>query len=94
MHITYSREVPFGKMTAEFVSDVIRLRQMAGRLKTVMDQITAGGVTPANLETGDGAANFGVPAGSGAAFYSDIVSIKSGLDAISASILGDLDLGE
>lgn len=94
-HITYDRTKPFGQITAEFVNAVIGARASAARIKSVMDQITAGGTTPANLETGnpEGAANFGVPIGRGVDFYNAVVSIKSGLDAIAATTLGDLDLG-
>ena len=92
-HISYDRSKPFGIITAEFVDSVIKARNDAARIKTVMDEISAGGATPSLLETGDGAANFGVPSGKGGAFYDAIVSIKSGLDAIAATTLADVDLG-
>ena len=94
-HITYDRSKPFGILTAELVDSVIQCRNNAARIKTVMDEISAGGATLTNLETGnaEGAANFGVIATRGADFYNAIVSIKAGLDAIAATTLGDVDLG-
>jgi hypothetical protein len=96
-HITYDRNKPAGKLTAELVDFTINARELADRVKVIADQITGGGVTPVNLETGnaEGAANFGVPVGQGANFYTALTNVRAGLNAIAggAAGLGDLDLG-
>ena len=93
-HIAYNRSTPYGAKTSTAIARLIAIRQDIDRIKLTMDSLTAGGVTLTNLEIGDGAANFGVPAGQGATFYNDIVSIKSGLAAIAAATIADMDLGE
>ena len=51
-HISYNQGTPFGNITANMIRHVQAAQQSAARIKTVMDEITAGGTVPSNLEAG------------------------------------------
>lgn len=91
--IAYNRNTPFGALTSSVISRLVQLQFDVSHLMNVANSITGGGVTPANLETGNGAVTFGVPAGLGATFYADMQSLQAGLDAISTATISDMDLG-
>jgi hypothetical protein len=74
---------------AELVADALELQKKAARVMGWANQITGGGVTPANLET----TGFGFPADSGASVYAALQSIKAGADAINVLTLNSLDQG-
>lgn len=63
-------------------------QETLARTKSVMDDITAGGTVPANLESNT---LFSVSAGQGANFYNAIVSIISAIGSLQA--ITDLDQG-
>ena len=92
-HIAYNNRLPFGTLTASVITRLISTRQDVDRLINVANSLTNGGANPELLESGDGQAAFGIPAGQGATFYGFLQSIQSGLNAISASTIADLDLG-
>ncbi len=87
--ITYSRTTIFGAITADAINDIIKVKATVVRLKAAMDSVSAGGATPANLEGG----NWGVAAGQGSAFYTNLANLNSNLAAITAAVLADVDLG-
>lgn len=74
---------------AELVSDAIKLRESAARVRAWANEITAGGATASNLET----TAYGVPTGAGQEIYDTITSIKSGVDGINGASLASLDQG-
>jgi len=95
-HIMYDRTKPISSRIANVVNSILSDRAELLRIKTALDEMTAGGTVLANLETSgtmDGQSLVGCSVGNGATLYSSIVSIKSGLDSISGATLGDLDLG-
>ena len=94
-HVTSDRTKPFGAMTADLVTAINTARANANRIKAAADAIGAG-ADPTVLEVGhqgDGAANFGVPAGQGAAFYTALGWLHDGLANIASDQLSNLDLG-
>jgi len=58
--------------------------------KAVADQVTAGGVTPANLE---GSAEFGAPAAGGASLYTAIGNLNTNLATVTSASLAALYQG-
>jgi hypothetical protein len=94
-HVIYDPNKPLGIKVANLVQMVDAARAQCASIKAVMDSVSAGGVTPANLETGgtaDGIALFSVASGQGSTFYSNIVSINSSLQAITMAILADMTM--
>lgn len=92
-HIAYNRNTAFGSLASSAVSRLVQLQFDIAHVMNAANSMTAGGATPANLESGDGALNFGVPVGQGANFYGNLQSIKAGLDAIASATIADMDLG-
>jgi hypothetical protein len=88
--IVYDKTSPFGGLFSIDVSALVKATSDMKRIKAVADSLTAGGVTPANLEV-PGCKEFGVAAGQGVAFYADLQNILAGLAAITT--LADLDQG-
>lgn len=64
--------------------------QEALRAKGIADSVTAGGVTQANIE---GSTEFSGAVSQGAVLYSAIVSLNTALQAITPSLLSNLDQG-
>ena len=68
---------------------LIQASQVCARLKAVLDQMSAAGTTPTNLETDTDAL---IPTGKGAAVYTQVAAIQTALSGISTS-LSVLDRG-
>lgn len=80
-----------GQELANAARYTIRALQAINRAKDMAAAISGAGVASQNnLE---GSAEFGAAAGQGATLYSAIVSLQSGLAAISPSLLANLDQG-
>jgi len=101
-HLIYSTTVPNGLKVAKAISNLQSAATDLARETAVMNAITGGGVTPANLETGnpDGLANFAVAVGQGNAFYTAVNNLSVGLNApstgfmaVNAANIANLDLG-
>ena len=97
-NITYNLSTPFGRQTYQAVQAIRKAQSLLQSIKQKADDVTGGGVTPANLEDAAGANLFGVATGQGSAFYSAIQSLDAGLfttpstwTPIQASV--DLDQG-
>lgn len=88
--INYPTTTSGGNLTAQAMSSLIDAQTKINRLVAWMNTVTSGGATGANLETD---ANWQIPAGLGAAFYTHLNDIKAGLTAISALEIADLDPG-
>lgn len=73
-----------GRKLLELTTEIIDVSQRASRLKAIVDQITANGATPANLETPTGEAQ--MPANQGATIYAGIASIKTALDGLAGTV--------
>ncbi len=88
--INYPTTTSGGNLAAQAISSLIDAQTKINRLVAWMNSVTSGGVTGANLETD---ANFQIPAGAGAAFYTHLNDIKAGLAGLSALEIADLDPG-
>ena len=65
-HIDLDRSKAVANIMAQVVADAIKLKQSSVRAVALLNSITAGGATPANVET----IAYGVQTGTGAALYS------------------------
>ena len=86
--VTYSGL--FGSKVQLAVSQIQANKATLVRCKAIADAMTAGGTTPALLE---GSPEFGVSAGGGATFYTDLSALVTAFNAIAAVTLTDLDQG-
>lgn len=68
----------------------ILAKQEIARAKAIADSVTAGGVTPANLE---GTSEFAAAAGQGSALYTAIANLNTNLATATAAQLADVDQG-
>jgi hypothetical protein len=89
-YIAIDRTKLISNQIAELVNQAIEFKQQAARVMAVINSATAGGATPANLESGDG----GVPAGQGATVYAAVHDvIYYNANAMSDTILSSIDRG-
>ena len=88
--ITYNTTTVGGKLVAQAVANVRNARDELNRVVAMMNSMTAGGVTPALLES---SAEFGVAVGQGANFYAAINNMKANTATVSDSAIGDIDNG-
>jgi len=89
-YIAIDRTKLISNEIAELVNQAIEFKQRAARVMSLINSVTAGGATPANLESGDG----GVPAGQGATVYSTVHDvIWYNANAMSDSLMSSLDRG-
>ena len=88
--IAYNATTVGGKMKAEAVDHIRKARDLLTRASALANSITAGGVTPALLES---SAEFGVAAGQGASFYTALNNMKTNAAAISDAAIADVDQG-
>ena len=79
-----------GSHVANATRYIIMAQQELNRAVAIANEMTGGGVTPANLE---GSAEFGVAVGQGATFYTAINNLKTNLATVTAAQLADLDAG-
>jgi hypothetical protein len=94
--ITYSTITVYGMKTANAMNHIRQAMLDIQRIKQAADDITAGGTTPANLETNT---LFSVASGQGANFYTALQSVIAALFATPSSwtpvqSLVDLDPGQ
>ncbi len=75
--VTYDSATVHGALLAEAINDLIEGRAKLTRVKFAADIASGGGVTTTALEGGA----FGAAAGQGASYWSQMVSIKTLLDA-------------
>jgi hypothetical protein len=87
--VPYDTTKQFGAMTAELITGVVNMRELANRIRAKADQMDAGN-TPANIE---GDALFGVASGRGSDFYVALGYVRDGLNSIAADKIADLDQG-
>lgn len=88
--IGYNESSIGGVMIAEAVDKLSELEARLTRIVALMNEITADGVTPANLE---GSTEFGVDVGSGSDFYTAVNNIKTTVNAVTVSTIASLDKG-
>lgn len=93
--ITYSTTSPFGLKVYLAIQSIRGAQATLQRVKQAADAVSAGGATPANLETSP---LFLVSTGQGANFYAALQSIDAALFTTPASwtpvqATVDLDLG-
>jgi prefoldin subunit 5 len=81
--IVFSQPTLVSKKVQIAVSALANTRDSLTRLKSILDQITAGGTQKANLEIDAEAL---VPVGLGATVYDNVVSIKAALDGLAATL--------
>lgn len=81
-NISYSTTSPFGSKVYLAIQAIRGAQATFQRVKQAADSVSAGGTTPANLETSP---LFQVASGQGAAFYTAIQSIDAALFATPAS---------
>ena len=74
--ISYNITSPFGSKVYLAIQAIRGAQATFQRVKQVADDVTGGGVTPANLET---SSLFQVASGQGAAFYAALQSIDAAL---------------
>lgn len=86
--LVFDKTKPFGAIVALSVAALVKATSDLARVKAVADSISAGGVTPALLESSP---EFGIAVGGGATFYADLQNIQAGLAAITC--LPSLDQG-
>jgi hypothetical protein len=87
--LVYDPATPFGKITAENIDRIIRVKQNLGRLVAAMDSARGDPPDYTKLEGGD----FGVAEGQGEAFWNQIVSIKNTVDNVADWWLASVDMG-
>ena len=89
-YIALDRSKAVANMIAQLNADAIALQAEASRVLAMINAITAGGATPANLET----VAFGVSTGDGANVYSTVHdTIYLNTQAMNSAILGSMDNG-
>lgn len=88
--IVYVPSASGGSHLSLAVHYTVLAQQEAARASNIAASVTAGGVTQANLE---GSTEFGAQAGQGPTLYSAIVTLNTDLQAVPASLLGNLDQG-
>jgi hypothetical protein len=80
--IKYDQTTPFGAKIYLAIQSMKLAQANLSRCIDVANNITGGGVTPANLE---GSVQFGVAAGQGQNFYNALASLNSALYATPSS---------
>jgi hypothetical protein len=88
--IVYDANKIGGAMVAAAVGHLQLAQQLLARAKGIADSVSAGGVTPANLES---SAEFGVVVGSGAAFYTALAAMKTNAATVTVASMSDMDNG-
>jgi hypothetical protein len=88
--IGYSLSSPGGSHASLGVHYTILAQQEVNRAVAIAAAVTAFGATPANLE---GSAEFNVPAGQGATYYSALTTLQTNLNTVTSSQLANLDGG-
>jgi len=78
-NIAYSLTTPFGRQTYTAVQAIRKAQSLLQSIKQKADDVTGGGVTPANLEDAAGANLFGVATGQGANYYAAIQALDAAL---------------
>lgn len=88
--IPYNTTSAYGKETAEIIATAIVLKARAAAHMALINEASAGGTIPANLEGGD----FGVPTSSGPDFYTLFhESVNLNISAIPDTALAQLNRG-
>lgn len=85
--ISYSTTASGGIHLANFARYMILAEQELTRAYNIAVQVTAGGVTPANLE---GSSEFGVTVGQGAVLQSAMIAFNSAVAALNTSVAANL----
>jgi hypothetical protein len=88
--IEYNESSIGGVMIAEAIDELSELEAKLTRIVALMNEITASGVTPVNLE---GSTEFGVAVGSGSDFYTAVNNIKTTVNAVTVASIASLDKG-
>ena len=88
--ITYNATTIGGKMIAQGVDDIRKGRDLIARAVSLANSISAGGATPALLESSP---EFGVAVGAGATFYTALNNMKTNAATVSDTAIADLDNG-
>ena len=90
VRVTYSSATIGGTMVAEGVDHIRKGRELLERATSLMNSISAGGATPALLES---SVEFGVAVGQGSAFYSAVNEMKVNAAAVTDAAIADIDMG-
>lgn len=90
LRISYSATGIGGQHLAAAVRYSTLALQEIKRAKDIADSVSAGGVTPANLE---GEATFNAAAAGGSALYTAISNLNTNLATVTAAQLAALDQG-
>jgi len=88
--ITYNATTIGGTMVAEGIDHIRKGRDLLMRAKSLAASVSAGGTTPALLES---SAEFGVLASQGGAFYTAIDNAKTNAATVTDAAIADLDNG-
>jgi hypothetical protein len=89
--ITFSSATIGGKMVAEGVDHIRKGRECLERAVALANSISAGGATPALLES---SVEFNVAVGQGAEFYTAVNGMKVSAATVTDSAIADIDMGE
>jgi hypothetical protein len=88
--IVYNSTTIGGKMVAEAVDHIRKGRDLLTRASALANSISAGGVTPALLESSP---EFGVVVGQGSNFYTAVNNMKTNAATVSDTAIADIDQG-
>lgn len=89
--IPYDQTSPFGSKVYLAIQELRDAQYKILRCIDAANDLTGGGVTPANLE---GSKQFGVASGQGANFYNALQSIKSAIIAGGNALQATVDLDQ
>jgi hypothetical protein len=87
--VPYDTTKQFGAMTAELITGVVNMRELANRIRAKADEMGAG----ADGTVLEGHPLFGVAGGRGSDFYVALGYVRDGLNSIAADNIADLDQG-
>jgi len=88
--ITYNATTIGGTMVAEGIDHIRKGRDLLMRAKSLADSVSAGGATPALLES---SVEFGVLASQGGTFYTALGNAKTNAATVTDAAIADLDNG-
>ena len=88
--IAYNATTIGGSMVAQGVDHIRKGRDLLARATALANSISAGGATPALLES---SAEFGVVVGQGASFYAAVNGMKTNAATVADTAIADIDQG-
>ena len=88
-HIEYVGNPAWNGLLRKAVNDFLQCREEFSHIKSIMDSMTGGGVSTANIETTN-VAGFNIPVGKGDTVYTNVSNILTNLNAVGTYIY-DMD---